>query len=451
MQSSKETRNLSHRKNERGSVLAYTVISVLFLFLAVGLGADLSHLYMVKNELQNAADAAALAGASALLLPKDERIPTAQQRAIDTLNKNKYNFNSQQFEEVLPKADQAPLITYSINLDGEYVNAATAAGTDNIRFVKVVTPTVDVNIFFSIPILGVARNMTATATAGLSVQNNIICNYIPIAVVEGTFGGGAGWLDANGDGVKNDADCTPPPGTPKAGEPGYCDPHLHFCAGCKYKMIAGPGNWQDTSPGNYQALDAGSGASDLKLAIAGGASTCLTTNDDADFITETETGRMTGPILKGLNTRFDDYKAFGGGGTVTIGGVTKSIEEAFPPDPNIYENAPKKKTDPYLGIDFNVYQAATKTPLKDWISPSNTPAPNRRQILMPIINQSEFDAGKDEVKFTKFGKFFMNRSVGGIPSSPEIYVEYLEPAFGSGGFAPNGGPAAPIVVPVLYR
>ena len=56
------------RRGERGSVLAYTVLSLLFLFLAVGLGVDLSHLYSVHTEIQNAADAAALAGASALLL-----------------------------------------------------------------------------------------------------------------------------------------------------------------------------------------------------------------------------------------------------------------------------------------------------------------------------------------------------------------------------------------------
>ena len=95
--------NLRQRKNERGSVLVYTVVSVLFLFLAVGLGADLSHLYMVRNELQNAADSAALAGASALLLPPADRIPTAVERAVETMNKNKYNFNSQQFEEVRSK------------------------------------------------------------------------------------------------------------------------------------------------------------------------------------------------------------------------------------------------------------------------------------------------------------------------------------------------------------
>ena len=36
----------SYRQKERGSVLAYTVVSALFLFMAVGLGVDLSHLYL---------------------------------------------------------------------------------------------------------------------------------------------------------------------------------------------------------------------------------------------------------------------------------------------------------------------------------------------------------------------------------------------------------------------
>jgi hypothetical protein len=215
-------------------------------------------------------------------------------------------------------------------------------------------------------------------------------------------------------------------------------------------MVAGPGDWHDTSPGDFQALDAGAGASDLKLAIAGGASTCLRIDDAANFITETEPGRMTGPIQKGLNTRFDVYTAFGGGGTVTIGGITKPIEEWFPPDPNIYENKPKNKNDPYPGIDKRVYDLAEPGDTT-FDAPDHTPATGRREILMPIINQSEWDAGKDEVKFTKFGKFFMNRSVGGIPSSPEIYVEFMHYALGSGGFDPEGGSTSPIIVPVLYR
>ena len=43
-----------------------SALGMLSFLLAVGLGVDISHLYLAKNELQNAADAAALAGASGL-------------------------------------------------------------------------------------------------------------------------------------------------------------------------------------------------------------------------------------------------------------------------------------------------------------------------------------------------------------------------------------------------
>src|ERR1044072_4830434 len=87
----------SKRKGERGNVLVYTVLSALFLFLAVGLGVDLSHFYLAKTEMQNAADAAALAGASSLTLPHPDRITAAVDRAVELLNANKYNFNNKSF------------------------------------------------------------------------------------------------------------------------------------------------------------------------------------------------------------------------------------------------------------------------------------------------------------------------------------------------------------------
>lgn len=455
------------RRGERGSVLTYTVLSLLFLFLAVGLGVDLSHLYSVKTEIQNAADAAALAGASALLLPEENKITTAVDRAVETLNKNKYNFNNEQFDEVMAKDAQRALVKFAVNLDGPYVDEATAIGMDQIRFVSVQTPTVPVSVFFSIPILGLTRTMSTTATAGLSVNSNVFCNFVPIAVVEGAFGGGLGWMDTNGDGVRTPDDCSPPP------DPTKCNPNTAFCPGCKYKMVAGPGAWQDTSPGNYQALDAGSGAKDLKLAIAGGTTNCITSNDDAVFVTETEPGRMTGPVTKGLNTRFDIYKQSDcptgakcsnfGGEMVTINGITKPVAEAFPPDPNVYAGAgppPPGKgkgkggggapdTWVYSGIWNWQYLAATESPLVNFKKPSHDAVPHRREIFMPIINKSEFEPGKDTVKFSKVGKFFMNKFVD--EGNNEIYVEYIGPAFGAGGFDPSGGADAPVVVPVLYR
>ncbi len=463
------------RRGERGSVLTYTVLSVLFLFLAVGLGVDLSHLYSVKTELQNAADAAALAGASALLLPADGRIATAVDRAVETLNKNKYNFNNEQFDEVMAKADQRDLVEFAVNLDGPYFKEASATTMNNIRFVKVTTPAVPVNVFFSIPILGLTRTMNTTATSGLSVNSNVFCNWVPIAAVEGAFGGGAGWLTDGDEDRSYEDDCNPPPDSPA------CDPTTKFCPGCKYKMVAGPGDFHDTSAGNYQALDAGDGAHDLKMAVAGGTTNCLTSGDDAKFFeATTETGRMTGPITQGLNTRFDIYKVTDcppgitcsnfGGNKVTINGVTKDVEEWFPPDTNVYAGegpppppppgkGPKgggPPSDPgpsawvYSGIWNSEYLAATETPRVNFKKPNHEGAAHRREVFMPIINQAEFGPGKDKVKFTKVGKFFLNKFVD--EGNNEIYVEYIGPAFGAGGFDPaSGGPTAPVVVPVLYR
>src|SRR5687768_12268446 len=111
----------SRRKNERGNVLAYTVLSAFFLFMAVGLGVDLSHLYLAKTELQNTADAAALAGASALKLSATEKIPEAVDRAIQIMNSNKYNFNNRIYADVMDPVDQATdLVEFSKNLDGTY-------------------------------------------------------------------------------------------------------------------------------------------------------------------------------------------------------------------------------------------------------------------------------------------------------------------------------------------
>ena len=68
---------------------------------------------------------------------------------------------------------------------------------------------------------------------------------------------------------------------------------------------------------------------------------------------------------------------------------------------------------------------------------------------MPIINEKEFEPGKDTVKFTRVGKFFLNKFVD--EGNNEIYVEYLMTALGAGGTEPAGCNSAPVVVPVLYR
>ncbi|HMF55186.1 MAG TPA: pilus assembly protein TadG-related protein [Pyrinomonadaceae bacterium] len=152
---------ISDRKNERGSVLAMAAIGMTALLLAVGLAIDISHFYTAKAELQNAADAAAIAAASQLNSTSGG-IRSAVAEATKALNKYDFNKNS----VTLSSAD----IGFGVNLNGSYVSQASAeANAGNIRFVKVTIPPKPVNVTFAALILGKTQNISASATAGLSV------------------------------------------------------------------------------------------------------------------------------------------------------------------------------------------------------------------------------------------------------------------------------------------
>src|SRR5438067_12557277 len=80
------------RRGERGSVLAISTLGMLAFLLATGLCVDIGHFYLVKNELQNAADAAALA-AAASLNSVDGGITKATDIAVSSFNNYEFNHN----------------------------------------------------------------------------------------------------------------------------------------------------------------------------------------------------------------------------------------------------------------------------------------------------------------------------------------------------------------------
>src|SRR6476660_4524997 len=118
-------------KGERGSVLATSAIGMLAILLAVGLGVDISRFYLTKTELQNAADAAALAAVSELNTSA-LGITRAADRAVATLNN--YDFNKTNVS--VPRAN----VLFAVNLDGPYMSETSAQGqAANIRFIQVTT------------------------------------------------------------------------------------------------------------------------------------------------------------------------------------------------------------------------------------------------------------------------------------------------------------------------
>jgi len=423
-------RTTSKRNNQRGNVLVYTVVSALFLFFAVGLGVDLSHLYLTKAELQNAADAGALAGASALTLPDDVKIATAVDRAVNTMNLNKYNFNNKNFADVMDTATQRNLVTFAINLTGPWISEASAtANPTNIRFVRVNTPTVPVNIFFAIPLLGASQSLDAKATSGLSIPGNVRYCMAPLAAV------------------------APPPGQafpagyegtcPTAGIQTYpdgttCDPTKAFCKKCAYPIRSQGGN-AAPGAGNYQVLAcAGVGSSVVRDSLAAYGENCACGNVSPGDVIRTEPGVQAGPISQGLNVRFDDY-----------GGGAPNYSTAVPPDVNIAQGASQGNgaNQTWDGINWTQYQASSP-----FAAPSggHVGVANRRVLIMPIIASTEFANGATDVHVSALGGFFMQAQAVGTDGI--IKAEYVgDNVLGIVGLDPNGGAVTNVVTPVLYR
>jgi len=266
----------SRRKGERGSILAISAIGMLAVLLAVGLGVDISRFYLAKTELQNAADAAALAAVSGLN-SSAAGITEATNRAVQAMNK--YDFNQQAVS--FPRAN----VLFAKNLDGPYISEGSAqANPKDIRFVQVTTPPAPIAVSFAVSVLGSSKNLSATATAGYSVPLNVFCNWLPVSVI---------------------------------------DYDVPMAPGQTYTIRAAPGN--SVSPGNYQILAvAGSGGKDVRVGLASGVDMCAEAG--ATYAVDTKPGVTAGAVRQGVNTRFDDYQ-------------TSQVNPTdMPPDANIKEN-----------------------------------------------------------------------------------------------------------------
>jgi Flp pilus assembly protein TadG len=270
----------SKRKGEQGSILAMSALGMLSFLLVVGLGVDISHLYLAKNELQNASDAAALAGASGLNY-HSTGITVATNRAVQAMNS--YEFNKQGV--VFPRANvrfARNLADFDAGTDMSEASAAATAVAPEIRFVKVTAPQSPVKISFASVVLGSSLNLSAKAIAGMSAPLTGFAGYLPVTVVD------------------DDDLSTIKPG------------NLYTFRG---------GSQSSVSPGNYQVLAIdGSGGADDRIGLASGVRNVV----GAGGYVDTKPGVTAGAVRQGVNTRYDDY-----GSQLDPG--------AYPPDTNIKE------------------------------------------------------------------------------------------------------------------
>lgn len=268
------------RRGERGTVLAAAALGMLSFLLAVGLGLDISHMYLAKTELQNAADAAALAGASGL-----DYSPAGIGRATNRAKAemNKYDFDNTDIGlTAINVRFGRNLSDFANGTDMDSVSAAGVTVAPTIRFVKVITPDSPINIAFVSMVLGSSVDLKAEAIAGVSVPLTSYTGYLPVSVVD------------------DDLLSTIKPG------------QMYTFRGSPTGSI---------SPGNYQilAID-GSGAADDRIGLATGVRNVVGPGGYVD----TKPGVSAGAVRQGVNTRFDDY-------------ASGMDPVDYPPDTNIKE------------------------------------------------------------------------------------------------------------------
>ena len=394
--SAKRVTPIRERRDQRGSIIIMTAIFMLLLFLMLGLCIDVSRIYMIRAELQNAADAAALSAARELN-SGSTGINAAVARANNIVN-------SQGFEKF---GVTISAVEFSANPDGPFVNAATAATIANaptIQYVRATTATTSTAILFGLAALGSSHVESRDAVAGMSQGINTICDFFPIAVAL-----------ANPD---------PAPNTTMT---------LQFAQGTNNQAVLAD---QD-----YIILEVpdinGNGAVETALLSAGLTKICQTLNVNVPFHMTPSSNINNGPrqITDGVNTRFNEY-ANGYGN-----GLQPSL---FPPDTNVRE-----------AITFDQYDNGTAvTPPS-----SNAPGQDDRRILLvPIVSPGTYTGSPVSAPTISFGAFFLkSKSVVSNPCSKStncaaLDVEWIDESLIIGrGIVNPGACSSQFSLSVLYR
>ena len=106
-----------------------------------------------------------------------------------------------------------------------------------------------------------------------------------------------------------------------------------------------------------------------------------------------------------------------------------------------------------LAKNFFMYAAASASDPAHYQAPQHAGVDYRRLVIIPLVKKSEFDQGRNVVRFTRFGLFFLRTPVSN-GSGGDFQAEYVQETLvvGSGGYDPNAtNPSVQMTIPVLYK
>lgn len=157
-------------KRQRGGIAIMFGLTLVVLLMAGGLVIDLGHLYVLKSELQNGADSAALAGAEEIDM-SGAGVNRAAAKALAFSQQNNFNFSS-------PLVLSNSNISFASSPDGPWFTVGEAfAAPSGKTFIRVDTGTKDVPTY-----LMAAAGIATVGTSAIAVAGRFVVDITPLGV-----------------------------------------------------------------------------------------------------------------------------------------------------------------------------------------------------------------------------------------------------------------------------
>lgn len=410
------------RQKQRGAISIMVGFTIVALIGFLGIVIDLGHLYARKTELQNAADAAALAGARQLN-GTAAGISAAVTRAVAIAAANASDLGR------TPVAIAEAQVRFGPTPDGAWSDPATAlANPGNMQFIKVDTAGIAQETRPTWFMQVVDSALASTTANGVAVAGASMCQGLPIFI------------------------CVPAVGSFTPGQT--------YFFGEKPGYPVGPGDIGYFDPVPPGAPSLITGANDMRDIMCAGKVFCTQPGTFSSL-----SQNAFGTMARAINTRFDDYS-----------GLPPSLTpERCRPDTNIKEYpysdlTPASKpaawmTPPpdhqseldagaVLGVHWsavlptgaalsgvaaapNSKYPATGTPYTQPVGSIFNQQPTvahranaesgRRFISMAIVsNCGSINGSGKPVNVIGYGRFFLPVKAVGTGGNKGIYVEYIE-------------------------
>ncbi len=367
--------NIKGHKKQQGVVLVLVTASLLLLFGFAAFSLDVNHTILNKSRLQNSVDAAALSAALLLVNGKtDAEVTAAINATLSTITAATGNAEMD--------IGNATVSIYFSNDPQTFPDPSYVTTGDTFVRLKVSDMPLD-NYF--VQIFGITKTVSASAVAGPSAALTVVCNVVPVAVcADGSAGSSSSQF-------------------------------LGYNFTETYAIKMADQNQSSMGQGNFQLLDFGSGASDVRKGLAGDYTGCVDINNQV----QTKPGNSVGPVAQGINTRLNIYS----GGGVNSADYPPDIYVKQPPSSAVLE-ADSSVTQPDWG--YSDYESELSS------CPGGTDCTTgdegRRILAVPMVDCSGASGGTTQLDMIAVGCFFLGQQVssannanGGI-----IYGEFIE-------------------------